>query len=181
MVRVVFEIVFGLLCLALRVFRVVRVVWAFGRVVSAMCFNNVVRSLNAGARLAQSVERKALNLVVVGSSPTVGVFSFCAIVFAIAGGKCHCDCRAGCGACFVHAWEPLVQHCRTLAPFHASRSLQLNAMPCQRETQPMPNNTHTIAKASGHEIGNSHCDTPFVKIAPREARTPDLEVNSLTL
>ena len=28
------------------------------------------------ARLAQSVERKALNLVVVGSSPTVGVFSF---------------------------------------------------------------------------------------------------------
>ena len=26
------------------------------------------------ARLAQSVERKALNLVVVGSSPTVGVF-----------------------------------------------------------------------------------------------------------
>ena len=27
----------------------------------------------AQARLAQSVERKALNLVVVGSSPTVGV------------------------------------------------------------------------------------------------------------
>ena len=27
------------------------------------------------ARLAQSVERKALNLVVVGSSPTVGVFA----------------------------------------------------------------------------------------------------------
>ena len=29
--------------------------------------------LSASARLAQSVERKALNLVVVGSSPTVGV------------------------------------------------------------------------------------------------------------
>ena len=28
----------------------------------------------ASARLAQSVEHKALNLVVVGSSPTVGVF-----------------------------------------------------------------------------------------------------------
>ena len=28
------------------------------------------------ARLAQSVERKALNLVVVGSSPTVGDFNF---------------------------------------------------------------------------------------------------------
>ena len=28
------------------------------------------------ARLAQSAERKALNLVVVGSSPTVGVFGF---------------------------------------------------------------------------------------------------------
>ena len=31
------------------------------------------------ARLAQSVERKALNLVVVGSSPTVGVFQFSAL------------------------------------------------------------------------------------------------------
>ena len=30
---------------------------------------------NARARLAQLVERKALNLVVVGSSPTVGNFS----------------------------------------------------------------------------------------------------------
>jgi hypothetical protein len=29
----------------------------------------------SGARLAQSAERKALNLVVVGSSPTVGDFS----------------------------------------------------------------------------------------------------------
>ena len=33
-----------------------------------------VRSLLATARLAQSAERKALNLVVVGSSPTVGIF-----------------------------------------------------------------------------------------------------------
>ncbi len=33
---------------------------------------------NQEARLAQSVERKALNLVVVGSSPTVGAsFCFC--------------------------------------------------------------------------------------------------------
>ena len=31
---------------------------------------------NNKARLAQLVERKALNLVVVGSSPTVGVFFF---------------------------------------------------------------------------------------------------------
>jgi hypothetical protein len=30
---------------------------------------------NRMARLAQSAERKALNLVVVGSSPTVGVYS----------------------------------------------------------------------------------------------------------
>ena len=29
------------------------------------------------ARLAQSVERQALNLMVVGSSPTVGVFNVC--------------------------------------------------------------------------------------------------------
>ena len=35
-----------------------------------MCLNF---QLSAGARLAQSVKRKALNLVVVGSSPTVGV------------------------------------------------------------------------------------------------------------
>ena len=33
-----------------------------------------VRQLSPTARLAQSAERKALNLVVVGSSPTVGVF-----------------------------------------------------------------------------------------------------------
>ena len=32
-----------------------------------------VAALRCTARLAQSVERKALNLVVVGSSPTVGV------------------------------------------------------------------------------------------------------------
>ena len=36
-------------------------------------YNMYLRQLLAGARLAQSVERKALNLVVVGSSPTVGV------------------------------------------------------------------------------------------------------------
>ena len=32
-------------------------------------------TIGSTARLAQSAERKALNLVVVGSSPTVGVFS----------------------------------------------------------------------------------------------------------
>ena len=32
------------------------------------------KSVGSNARLAQSVERKALNLVVVGSSPTVGDF-----------------------------------------------------------------------------------------------------------
>ena len=37
---------------------------------SAMCLNF---QASAAARLAQSVERKALNLMVVGSSPTVGV------------------------------------------------------------------------------------------------------------
>ena len=36
---------------------------------------NLTRNKALIARLAQSVERKALNLVVVGSSPTVGVFS----------------------------------------------------------------------------------------------------------
>ena len=34
-----------------------------------------IRKALPSARLAQSVERKALNLVVVGSSPTVGVSS----------------------------------------------------------------------------------------------------------
>ena len=33
-------------------------------------------SISTGARLAQLVERKALNLVVVGSSPTVGDFIY---------------------------------------------------------------------------------------------------------
>ena len=36
-------------------------------------FLNTCSDYSSGARLAQSVERKALNLVVVGSSPTVGV------------------------------------------------------------------------------------------------------------
>ena len=35
--------------------------------------NKTLQLLSSKARLAQSVERKALNLVVVGSSPTVGV------------------------------------------------------------------------------------------------------------
>ena len=35
--------------------------------------NETLQLLGSKARLAQSVERKALNLVVVGSSPTVGV------------------------------------------------------------------------------------------------------------
>ena len=37
----------------------------------------------AAARLAESVERKALNLVVVGSSPTVGVASIYFFVFVL--------------------------------------------------------------------------------------------------
>ena len=41
------------------------------------CYINKYHSTTSvQARLAQSVERKALNLVVVGSSPTVGVFLF---------------------------------------------------------------------------------------------------------
>ena len=39
------------------------------------------------ARLAQSVERKALNLVVVGSSPTVGAAALCLCFRAV--GICH--------------------------------------------------------------------------------------------
>ena len=38
------------------------------------CNNSLGASHWSEARLAQSAERKALNLVVVGSSPTVGVF-----------------------------------------------------------------------------------------------------------
>ena len=36
-------------------------------------------TLSASARLAQSAERKALNLVVVGSNPTVGDFAMASI------------------------------------------------------------------------------------------------------
>ena len=39
----------------------------------------------SAARLAQSAERKALNLVVVGSSPTVGVTYLCKGVAALEG------------------------------------------------------------------------------------------------
>ena len=40
---------------------------------------SLLRLLQFQARLAQSVERKALNLVVVGSSPTVGVYVPCSV------------------------------------------------------------------------------------------------------
>ena len=40
----------------------------------------VIEDLNCCARLAQSVERQALNLVVGGSSPPVGAF-FCLFSF----------------------------------------------------------------------------------------------------
>ena len=47
------------------------------------------------ARLAQSAERKALNLVVVGSSPTVGVEDCCgsgaAMVWCCGGGGGVCE------------------------------------------------------------------------------------------
>ena len=42
------------------------------RIATEMCFWQAARTLKSTARLAQSAERKALNLVVVGSSPTVG-------------------------------------------------------------------------------------------------------------
>jgi hypothetical protein len=44
---------------------------------------NIFASLQRQARLAQSVERTALNRVVVGSSPTVGVFLFCLFPFFV--------------------------------------------------------------------------------------------------
>ena len=46
-----------------------------------------VSATSATARLAQSVERKALNLVVVGSSPTVGAAALCLCFRAV--GICH--------------------------------------------------------------------------------------------
>ena len=51
-------------------------VGAFPTAAHAQIANESVDEAYAEARLAQSVERKALNLVVVGSSPTVGAFCF---------------------------------------------------------------------------------------------------------
>ena len=49
----------------------------FGRCLfSRLVLVYLIGHIAVKARLAQSVERKALNLVVVGSSPTVGVFLF---------------------------------------------------------------------------------------------------------
>ena len=47
---------------------------AFKKLCRLFCTVDAGLYLHSTARLAQSVERKALNLVVVGSSPTVGVF-----------------------------------------------------------------------------------------------------------
>ena len=51
-------------------------------------------TLEITARLAQSVERKALNLVVVGSSPTVGVFKSADVG--------HCDSRLELRICHMY-------------------------------------------------------------------------------
>ena len=45
-----------------------------------LAFMNWASDMYASARLPQSVERKALNLVVVGSSPTVGDYLYIFIV-----------------------------------------------------------------------------------------------------
>ena len=58
--------------------------WAAATACAMNTHHTVLQTL---ARLAQSVERKALNLVVVGSSPTVGVSIF--------GGVCFL-CRRAC-------------------------------------------------------------------------------------
>ena len=47
--------------------------WRCSTSTAAFFFVHVLAQPTMHARLAQSVERKALNLVVVGSSPTVGV------------------------------------------------------------------------------------------------------------
>ena len=49
--------------------------------VNLSCRMCLARFQSAVARLAQSVERKALNLVVVGSSPTVGAFAIVVSTF----------------------------------------------------------------------------------------------------
>ena len=43
-----------------------------------LCLSPKTNGILAEARLAQPAERKALNLVVMGSSPTVGVLTACA-------------------------------------------------------------------------------------------------------
>ena len=61
------------------------------------------RTLCSIARLAQSAERKALNLVVVGSSPTVGVLI----------GACKLSCRS-----HVVLNAQLDERCTFTEPFH---------------------------------------------------------------
>ena len=89
------------------------------------------------ARLAQSAERKALNLLVVGSSPTVGVFVYwesgqqgrvwevmyrglleeTATSPSAQGdnGPCH-GCRPSCGEARI-CFQPLGDNCRTFRLF----------------------------------------------------------------
>ena len=66
-------------------------------------YNMYLRQLLAGTRLAQSVERKALNLVVVvGSSPTVGV------LFAAARSSINIVSTLGClNTSLIHLHDPL--------------------------------------------------------------------------
>ena len=50
------------------------------------------------ARLAQPAERKALNLVVVGSSPTVGALLHCYM-------QCKCGHSTTAGVCEIHSYK----------------------------------------------------------------------------
>ena len=55
-----------------------------------ICLGVSSLTINTPSRLAQLVERKTLNLVVVGSSPTVGVISFLPVQKYFTKGKKKC-------------------------------------------------------------------------------------------
>ena len=82
---------------------------------------SMVPLLQTTARLAQSVERKALNLVVVGSSPTVGAFlegpRIVRALFPQKSGRSQPRCALGIARAFPTCLNDLVA-------FHCLRSVK---------------------------------------------------------
>ena len=103
---------------------------------------------SATARLAQSAERKALNLVVVGSSPTVGVYQ------KVAFQSCCAHWRAG-------VRSSLVQACLDSAQPGASKLAPCIVSHLNHHSNHNNHNSHHSNHPNNHHSNNLHAVVVF--------------------